>query len=147
MQVHTDYPIGATVQNIHTGQIDTVKQHGCTSSTGEGVELMLWMESGAIWKSWNVEVLDIADTGSIALEHHTRQTIAGVFGHTISARVTFETLVNLFIRDVARISIAGDDCNLQSDFTIDFNDGSLLMIKSGSWAANGHYVQYQDRRA
>lgn len=147
MQVHTDYPVSATVKNIHTGQIDTIKQHGVTSSTDEGVELMLWMESGAIWKNWNVEVLDIADTGSIALELHTRQTIAGVFGHTISARGTFETLVNLFVRDVKRISISGDDNTLQSDFTIDFNDGSLLMIKTGSWAPNGHYVQYQDCRA
>lgn len=146
MQVHTDYPIGATVKNLHTGVIATIKQHGVTSSTDEGIELMLWMENGAIWKNWNVEVLDIADTATIALELHTRQTIAGVFGHTISARVAFETIVNLFIREVARISTSDGTPNLHSDYTIDFNDGSLLMIKLGSWAPNGFYIQYQSNR-
>lgn len=59
MQVHKDFPIGATVRNPHNGKVSTIKEHGCTSSTGHGVELMLWMEDGSIWKSCNVEIVPV----------------------------------------------------------------------------------------
>ena len=79
--------------------------------------------------------------------HFNEKRAAGMFGCTTSSTCTFQYLVNLFITDVKRIDIHPDvGNNLQSDYTIDFNDGSLIQIKSGSWAANGHYLQTQDCR-
>ena len=147
MLIHNLYPIGATVKNLHTGVIATIKEHGCTSSTDEGIELMLWMEGGKIWASQNVEIMDTPNTAEAAQDFFNSKRDAGVFGFTINARVTFESLLNVFMPAVKRVSICDATPNLHSDYTIDFNDGSLLTIKLGDWAANGFYIQIQDRRA
>jgi len=139
MLVHTLYPIGATVKNVHTGVIATIKEHGCTSSTDEGVELMLWMEGGQIWKSWNVEVIDTPNTAEVALSHFSAQQRRGIIGFIVSEKVAFECLVNLFMPAVKSIS-------MNHFYTIDFLDGSLITFKQGSWVEHGFYAQIQDRR-
>lgn len=147
MLVHNLYPVGATIKNLHTGAIKTIKFHGIASTTDEGETLDLHTAGGSIWKSYNVEVLDTPNTAETAQDFFNSKRAAGVFGYTTNARVTFESLLNVFMPAVKRVSIGDETPNLHSDYTIDFLDGSLLVIKLGSWAANGFYIQIQDRRA
>lgn len=139
MLVHNLYPVGATVQNLHTGVIDTVKHHGISEVTDEGETLELFMEGGHIWKTYNVEVLPTPNTAEAAFDFFHGQTVKGVMGYCVTKQVAFECLLNTFIREVAHVDIVG--------LTVDFNDGSLITFKSGSWVANGFYAQIQDRRA
>ncbi|MBL4909052.1 MAG: hypothetical protein JKX78_03675 [Alteromonadaceae bacterium] len=139
MLIHNLYPVGATIKNLHTGAIKTIKFHGIASTTDEGETLDLHTAGGSIWKSYNVEVLDTPNTAQAAYDFFHGQTVKGVMGYCVTKEVAFECLVNMFIREVASIDIVG--------LTVDFNDGSLITFKAGSWVANGFYAQIQDRRA
>lgn len=55
--VPTVYPIEATIRNNHTGLDATIKQHGCTSSCGNGLEVMLWTDREFPWSSKDVTVV------------------------------------------------------------------------------------------
>jgi len=148
MLVHDLYPIGATVKHLHTGAIATIKNHGIAAETDEGETLDLFMAgcNMRIWKTYNVEVLDTPNTAEVAYSFMQAKQRAGIIGYTVSARVAFESLVNVFMPTVKRISIGDGTPNLHADFVVDFNDGSLLVIKLGDWAAHGFYAQIQDKR-
>lgn len=139
MLIHTQYPIGATVKNLHTGVIATIKEHGCTSSTDEGIELMLWMEGGAIWKNWNVEVIDTPNTAQSALDHFNTKRAAGILGYIMSDVAAFGSVLNMFIRHVESVDV--------DHLVIDFVDGSLISFRTSEWCPEGICAQIQDNRA
>jgi len=147
MLVHTLYPVGATLKNLHTGDIATVKYHGIADVSDEGETLELFMANGKIWKSYNVEVMDTPTTAEIAYEYMQAKQRAGVFAYTTNARETFQSLVNVFMPAVKHIDIGDGAPNLQADYVIDFNDGSLLVLKlADNWTEYGFYAQIQDKR-
>jgi len=139
MLVHNLHPVGATLKNLHTGDIATVKYHGIADVSDEGETLELFMDNGRIWKSYNVEVLAVPNTAESAYDFFHGQTDKGVMGYCVNQMVAFECLLNVFLREVERVDIVG--------LTLDFKDGSIITFKSGSWVANGFYTQIQDRRA
>ncbi|MBL4908984.1 MAG: hypothetical protein JKX78_03005 [Alteromonadaceae bacterium] len=83
---------------------------------------------------------DLKFTGGRALAHFKDMQRNSIIGYTTSAQVAFDCLVNEYINEVHHISSTGEF------LTIDFRDGSLVTIKTGSWVEHGFYCQMQDRR-
>ncbi len=51
------YPIGSKIRHIASGLEATIDQHGATSSTMTGLNVMLWTENRVPWPSNLVEIV------------------------------------------------------------------------------------------